>query len=252
MRVTIMGSGTSSGVPLPGCLCATCTSTDLRNRRMRPGLLVELDGGSIVVDTSPDFREQVLRHGVRNLEAVLYTHAHADHIFGFDDLRAFNFLTGRPIPCFGLEDTLERIRRTFAYAFEGPDEGGGKPQVSLHPITEPFEILGAAIVPIPVWHGSMPVLGYRLGPFALVTDVKSIPESSWELLRGVQVLVLSALRYRPHPTHFNFEEAIEAARRIGAARTWFTHIAHDVDHAKLAVDLPPGMEVAYDGLVLEL
>lgn len=204
------------------------------------------------MDTSPDFREQMLRQQVMSLDAVLYTHAHADHIFGFDDLRAFNFVTGRSIPCYGSKETLQRIRKTFDYAFEGPNEGGGTPQVFLHPVEGPFDLLGVTAVPIPVWHGSMLVFGYRLGPFALVTDVKAIPESSWALLEGVQVLVLSALRYRPHPTHFNFEEAIAAAKRIGARHTYFTHLAHDVDHGRLEVNLPPGMEVAYDGLCFEL
>lgn len=252
MRVTVTGSGTSSGVPLPACRCAVCTSDNPRNRRLRPGLLIELEKGTIAVDTSPDFREQMLRHQVTRLDAVLYTHAHADHIFGFDDLRAFNFVTGRSIPCYGSEETLQRIRKTFDYAFEGPNEGGGIPQVFLHPVEGPFELLGVTTVPIPVWHGSMLVFGYRLGAFALVTDVKAIPESSWTLLDGVEVLILSALRYRPHPTHFNFEEAIAAAKRIGARQTYLTHLAHDVDHGRLEVKLPPGVEVAYDGLCLEL
>ncbi len=212
---------------------------------------MELEAGTIVVDTSPDFRQQMLRHCVTRLDAVLYTHAHADHIFGFDDLRAFNFITGRPIPCYGPTETLQRIRKTFDYAFDGQDEGGGTPKVILCPVESQFELLGVAIMPVPVWHGSMRVFGYRLGPFAVVTDVKKIPEASWDLLAGVEVLILSALRYRPHPTHFNFAEAIAAAERIGARRTYFTHLAHDVDHSRLEITLPASMELASDGLTLE-
>jgi len=247
----MLGSGTSTGVPVIGCDCAVCRSADPRNRRTRPGLRLDLEGGTVVVDTSPDFREQALTHGLERVDAVLYTHPHADHVFGLDDLRIYNFRQRASIPCYGSPSTIARLRQIFAYVFEDGQEGGGKPRLDLVEVEEPFELLGERVVPVPVMHGDMPVYGWRIGPFAVVTDVNFIPEASWRALEGVEVLVLSALRYRPHPTHWSLEESIEAARRIGARRTLLTHIAHDVDHADLRVALPPGVEVGHDGLVVD-
>lgn len=248
----MLGSGTSTGVPVVGCRCAVCTSADPRDRRLRPGLKLELDGGTVVVDTSPDFREQSLRFGIERVDAVLYTHPHADHVFGLDDLRPFNFRQKATIPCYGSAATLARLRQIFAYVFEPGEEGGGKPRIDLVEVDAPFELLGETVVPVPVAHGSMPVLGFRIGPFAVVTDVHFIPEESFARLAGVEVLVLSALRYRPHPTHFNIDQAIAAAARVGARRTLFTHIAHDVGHAALERELPAGVEIGHDGLVVEI
>ena len=248
----MLGSGTSTGVPVVGCRCAVCTSADPRDRRLRPGLKLELDGGTVVVDTSPDFREQSLRFGIERVDAVLYTHPHADHVFGLDDLRPFNFRQKATIPCYGSAATLARLRQIFAYVFEAGEEGGGKPRIDLVEVDAPFELLGETVVPVPVAHGSMPVLGFRIGPFAVVTDVHFIPEESFARLAGVEVLVLSALRYRPHPTHFNIDQAIAAAARVGARRTLFTHIAHDVGHAALERELPAGVEIGHDGLVVEI
>ena len=237
----MLGSGTSTGVPVVGCGCAVCTSDDPRNRRLRPGVRIDLEGGTIVVDTSPDFREQALRHRIGRVDAVLYTHPHADHVFGLDDLRVFNFLQRSSIPCYGSETTIARLRQIFSYVFEEGQEGGGKPRIDLEVVAEPFEVLGERVVPVPVWHGTMPVFGYRIGPFALVTDVNRIPEESFERLEGLDLLILSALRHRPHPTHFTVAEAIEIAARIGAKRTVLTHIAHEVDHGALLRELPaPG------------
>lgn len=248
----MLGSGTSTGVPVIGCDCAVCRSTDPRNRRTRPGLRVDLAGGTVVVDTSPDFREQALAHGLERVDAVLYTHPHADHVFGLDDLRIYNFRQRASIPCYGSPSTIARLRQIFAYVFEDGQEGGGKPRLDLVEVEAPFELLGERVVPVPVMHGEMPVYGWRIGPFAVVTDVNFIPDASWRALEGVEVLVLSALRYRPHPTHWSLEESIAAARRIGARRTLLTHIAHDVDHADLRVALPPGVEIGHDGLVVDL
>lgn len=252
LRFTMLGSGTSSGVPVIGCGCAVCTSSDPRNRRMRPGALLELERGSIVIDTSQDFREQALRFGVRRVDAVLYTHQHADHVFGLDDLRIFNFRQRASIPCFGSARTIARLREIFTYVFDDSPEGGGKPKLDLHAVREPFDLLGERVVPVPVMHGDMEVFGYRVGRFACVTDVSFIPEESFALLDGIDLLVLSALRYTPHPTHFSVTEAIAAARRIGARRTLFTHIAHDIDHARLEAELPAGIEIGHDGLVVEV
>lgn len=252
MRVTLLGTGTSTGVPVIACRCPVCTSTDPRNRRLRPAALLELPAGTALIDTPTDLRQQALAYAVERVDAVLYTHAHADHILGLDELRVFNFRQGAAIPCYGPASALAGIRRAFAYAFEPGQEGGGKPQVELVPVEGPLELLGARVVPVPVRHGSLEVYGYRIGGFAYVTDVNFIPEESFALLAGVEVLVLGALRYRPHTTHFSFEEAFVAAARIGAQRTLLTHIAHDVDHGAPAVPLPPGVEIAHDGLVLDL
>ena len=183
---------------------------------------------------------------------MLYTHPHADHVFGLDDLRIFNFLQRRAIPCYGAPSTMRRLREVFAYVFDDSPEGGGKPKLDFREVRAPFELLGEKAIPVPLLHGEMEVLGYRVGNFACVTDVSEIPEASFELLAGLDLLVLSALRYKPHPTHFNFAEAIAAAQRIGARRTLFTHIAHDVDHARPEIALPAGIEIGHDGLVVDL
>lgn len=257
MRATVLGCGTSTGVPVIGCRCATCRSSDPGNRRSRASLWLrfEDDAGrerSVVVDTSTDFRSQALREGIERLDALLFTHAHADHIFGLDDVRVYNFRQRASIPCYGSEATLATLKRSFAYVFEDGQEGGGKPSLDLHAVSGPFELFGREIVPIPVLHGSMPVLGFRLGSFAYVTDVNYIPETSFTLLRGVESLVLGALRYRPHPTHFNLEEALEAAARIGARRVWLTHLACEIDVTAPRRPLPAGVEFALDGLELEV
>jgi phosphoribosyl 1,2-cyclic phosphate phosphodiesterase len=203
------------------------------------------------VDTSTDLRQQVLRLGLMDLHAVFYTHAHADHVFGLDDLRMFNWRRGGAIPVFGSAVTLAAIRRTFWYVFEDVEAGGGKPLLELHEVAGPFQIYGRTVIPVPLQHGRLPILGYRIGGFAYLTDVSAIPEASYDLLRGLEVLVLSALRHRPHPTHLHVARALEEAARIGAARTLFTHIAHELSHAAVAAELPPSVELAYDGLCVE-
>jgi phosphoribosyl 1,2-cyclic phosphate phosphodiesterase len=252
LRVTVLGSGTSTGVPVIGCRCSVCTSTDPRNRRLRPGLRLELEGGVALVDAPTDLRQQALRFGLDRVDAVVFTHAHADHVFGLDDLRIFNFRQRVAIPCYGSAATLAALRRMFAYAFEDGQEGGGKPRLELVEVSGPFRLLGREVVPVPVLHGDLPVLGYRLGGFAYVTDCNFIPESSMQLLSGLEVLILDALRYRPHSTHFSVAEAIAVARRLGARRTYFTHMTHEVDHSAPAAELPPGVEFGYDGLVLDV
>jgi phosphoribosyl 1,2-cyclic phosphate phosphodiesterase len=252
LTVTLLGSGTSTGVPVIGCTCAVCTSENPKNRRLRPGLKLENERGVALVDTPTDLREQALRFGLPRLDAVVYTHPHADHVFGLDDIRIFNFRQRAAIPCYGSRETLRALRRTFAYVFEATQEGGGKPQLELVEIRGPFELLGRTVVPVPVWHGSMEVYGYRLGSFAYVTDCSAIPEESYRLLEGVEILILDALRYKPHSTHFSVGEAVEAAARIGAARTILTHLAHDVDYGAPEVDLPSSVELGYDGIRFEV
>ncbi|HSS79509.1 MAG TPA: MBL fold metallo-hydrolase [Thermoanaerobaculia bacterium] len=250
-RVTMLGSGTSTGVPVIGCTCAVCRSENPKNKRWRVGLKLEIGDRIALVDTPTDLRAQGLRFGLPRVDAVLFTHAHADHVFGLDDVRIFNFRQRTAIPCYGSEATLARIRQMFAYVFEAGQEGGGKPQLELIPVEAPFELLGLTVVPVPVWHGSLAVYGYRIGSFAYVTDTNRIPDDSFSLLAGVETLILDALRYRPHPTHFSFEEALAAAARVGAKRTIFTHITHEVDHDSLAMQLPPGVELGYDGLAFD-
>lgn len=254
MRVTFLGTGTSHGVPMIGCDCGVCTSPDPRDRRHRPSVLVGFDDAAqVLIDTSTDLRTQALIHGIRRVDAVVYTHSHADHIFGFDEIRRFNGIAQQPMPIYADARTMADLRRTFSYAFEGPDQaGGGVPRIVPHEISGPFTVLGREVVPVPVLHGQRPILGFRIGAFAYLTDCSAIPATSERLLGGLDVLVLSALRHRPHPTHFSLGEAIDTARRLAPARTFFTHMCHDLGHASTSGELPAGMALAYDGLVLDV
>jgi len=213
---------------------------------------LEWDGATVLVDTSSDLRQQALRSGLSRVDAVLYTHAHADHVLGLDELRLFNWRQRGPIPAYGSPTTLAAVRRTFWYVFEDVEAGGGKPALELREVDGPFELLGRRVVPIPLMHGTLRILGWRLGPFAYLTDVSAIPDASRPLLEGLDVLVLSALRFRPHPTHLHLERALEESRRIAARRTLFTHIAHEIGHEAVSRSLPGGAELAFDGLTLEV
>lgn len=236
-----------------GCECSTCRSTDPRDRRLRPSIFVEADEGTaVLVDAGPDLREQALTHRIRRVDAVLFTHGHADHILGMDDIRRFNVLQKRPMPCYGDARTIADVRQTFAYAFNpATQKGGGLPQIVTFTIHGEFCIGRQEVVPVPVYHGERPILGLRFGAFAYLTDCNRIPDSSWALLDGLEVLVIDALRDRPHPTHFSLDEAMAASRRIGARRTCFTHMCHDLPHAATSARLPDGLELAYDGLIVE-
>lgn len=247
----MMGTGTSHGIPMIGCRCPVCTSDDPRDKRMRSSALVEMGGRSFLIDTTPELRMQCLACNITRVDAVLYTHDHADHVAGLDDLRRFNVLQGTSIIAYGDENTTLSLRRMFPYAFEHkPDYPSTKPQLELAVIKGSFEAFGVPIIPIPLLHGKMPVLGFRFGGFAYCTDVSFIPEESYRLLEGLDVLVLDALRLRPHPTHFNLEQAIVVARRIGAIRTYFTHIAHELAHETTNARLSKGMMLAYDGQII--
>ena len=259
----MLGSGTSHGVPMIACDCAVCRSTDPRDKRTRPSILIEIAPAespplaravkNVLVDTSTDLRAQALARDVRRVDAILFTHSHADHVMGLDEVRRYNILQRAAIACFADERTLADLRRTFDYIFNPPaGSSGGIPQLTLFQIAGPFLLGGVEFVPVPVLHGERPILGFRVGSFAYLTDCSRIPDSSWALLEGVRTLVLDALRERPHPTHFSVDEAIDAARNIGAARTYFTHVCHDLPHAATCARLPAGIELAYDGLVLNV
>ncbi len=264
LRITLLGTGTSHGVPMIACECAVCRSTDPRDRRSRPSLLIELPERSdapaiaravrnILVDTSTDLRAQALAYGVSRVDAIVFTHSHADHILGLDEVRRFNAIQRLPMPCFADARTIDDIRQTFSYIFNPPKTpGGGIPQIAMFRIGGPFILGGVEIVPVPIMHGARPILGFRVGPFAYLTDCNSIPPSSWPLLDGVRTLVLDALRDRPHPSHFSVAEAIEVVNALKPDRAYFTHICHDLPHAATSARLPAGVELAYDGLVLEI
>lgn len=254
VRVLFLGTGTSHGVPMIGCDCGVCRSPDPRDTRTRPSIVLDFaDGFRVLVDTTPDLRAQALRHDVRRIDAILFTHAHADHVMGLDEVRRYNMLTRAPMPVFADAPTLRELRRTFAYIFEsGAPKGGGVPDLRLFPIGGPFCLGPALVQPVPIHHGPWDILGFRVGRFAYLTDCNGVPESSLALLRDLDVLVLDALRRRPHPTHFTIDEAQAMARRIGARQTYFTHIAHDLGHEDTCAGLPPGMLLAHDGLTLEV
>jgi phosphoribosyl 1,2-cyclic phosphate phosphodiesterase len=235
-----------------GCECAVCHSTDPRDKRLRPAIYLELDDDTrVLVDTPPDLRTQALRHDLRRVDAILFTHAHADHVMGLDDVRRFNVITGSAVPLYAEPHTAEAIRRTFAYAFDDRSpKGGGLPDLRLWTIGGPFNLGRQEVVPVPVLHGPWQILGFRVGRFAYLTDCNGVPESSIAVLGGLHTLVLDALRHRPHPTHFTVAQAVAMARRIGAGQTYFTHIAHDLGHEATSAALPAGMALAYDGLTL--
>jgi phosphoribosyl 1,2-cyclic phosphate phosphodiesterase len=257
MRLTFLGTGTSFGVPQIGCECAVCRSADPRDRRTRSAALVETGGGTILIDTPPELRLQLLAAGITRVDAVLYTHEHADHTMGIDDLRIFSVRQRRPLPVYGPPETLERLRTSFRYIFDDamrPYEGTSKPALDLHAI-EPgraLDVAGSELLPLAFRHGHLRVYGYRMGPLAYITDVKAIPEAERTRLQGLDVLVLNALWWRPHPTHLSIAEAVRTAQELGARRTYLTHLTHETGHAELAGQLPDGIMPAYDGLTVEV
>ena len=250
VEVIVLGSGTSHGVPMIGCDCAVCTSADPRDKRTRPSVYVRIRGQCILVDTAPELRLQCIANGINRVDAVLFTHHHADHVTGLDDLRRFNWLMKQPIPCFGTERTLNRLTRMFSYAFDPePQSPHSRPELELCRIdSQPFTIGEETIIPIPLMHGPMAVMGFRFGSFAYCTDCNDISRESSTLLQGLDVLVLDALRRTPHPAHFNLEQAVEMAYKIDARETYFTHVTHQLGHRQTNKELPHGMALAYDGL----
>ncbi len=250
----VLGTGTSHGVPMIGCECDTCRSTDPRDKRSRASILIQPDGGpSVLVDTTPDLRMQALTHGVKRVDAIVYTHSHADHVMGLDEVRRFNAMQKSAIPCYADERTLNDLKRIYAYIFASDaPRGGGIPQVVLARIAGEFCVGPATFTPVPVMHGSRQIFGYRVGSFAYLTDCSGIPDESWPLLSGVKTLVLDALRVRPHPTHLSVDQALAVVARVKPERAWFTHMCHDLPHAATCAQLPAGVQLAYDGLTFEI
>jgi phosphoribosyl 1,2-cyclic phosphate phosphodiesterase len=255
-RLTFLGTGTSTGVPVLGCDCAVCQSDDPRNQRTRPSVLFSFPAGNLLIDTSPEMRLQLLRERVRQVHAIAYTHHHVDHLFGMDDARLFPKWIGGPVPVFCEAGTEECIRRVFAYAFQPGTQNwpaGFVPKIQFERIAPgvAFEVLGQRVLPLRLEHGKFQVLGFRVGGLAYCTDVNRIPEESWPLLEGLDVLILDALRHEPHPTHFSLDQALEVVQRLRPSRTYFTHLSHSFDHELTQATLPPGVALAYDGLTIE-
>jgi len=257
LRLTVLGSGTSMGVPTVGCACAVCRSTDPRDNRTRASILLSCAGRNIVVDTTPDFRQQALRAGLQRLDAVVFTHGHADHILGLDDVRPFNLRQQAALPVYAAPETLQTLRRTFAYIFEGAPSLSTVPSVTLHPIEGPLGLFGLELIPIPAEHGDMGVLGFRFGRGAYLTDFSRVPDASKELLRGLDDLILDALRFTPHPMHSTIDQSLALLAEVRPRRAWFTHMSHDVSHeetnARLAAHpAPTEVRLAYDGLTFDV
>ncbi len=253
MKITILGSGTSQGVPVIACQCDVCISLDYRDKRLRSSVFIEVDGKNFVIDTGPDFRQQMLRESVQKLDAVVFTHSHKDHIAGLDDVRAFNYLQNADMPLYGNAQTLRQLQVEFYYAFE-KEKYPGTPQLRLHEINNtPFEIEGVQIIPLPVMHMHMHVLGFRIGDFSYITDANNIPESTLEKLIGTKVLILNALQRESHLSHFTLKEALAVAQQINAPQTYFTHISHKLGlHKVVEKELPKGIALAYDGMMIHL
>ena len=249
--LTVLGSGTSMGVPTIGCSCAVCRSSDPRDRRLRPSVLIEYDGKSVLIDTTPDFREQAIRERVSQIDAVLYTHSHADHILGIDDLRPLSYHRTGKIPLYARREAADYIRTMFRYIFDADYKFGGLARLELRPIEGPFDLFGVRVEPVPVIHGDAEIYGYRFGSAAYLTDFSEVPESSLPLLQGLDVLFLDGLRHKPHPTHSTVENSIRIADRLQAKRVFFTHICHDLPHQATNALLPPHVRLSYDGMKLE-
>ena len=252
MKITFLGTGTSQGVPLINCHCQVCTSTDKKDQRLRSSISVETDLATIIIDTTPDLRQQLLRNPVSRVDAVLYTHAHADHIYGIDDLRRFNQLQKERIPVYGDATTIKRLTSTFDYAFGEGDLIPGLPNLKANSVNGMFNVKNLAIIPVELMHGQQEILGFRIGKMAYCTDVSYIPEMSFKKLENLDVLILDALRDTDHPTHFSVPQAIETAKRIGAAKTYFIHMSHKIAHQAASRTLPANICFSYDGLTLNL
>ena len=257
MKVTLLGTGTSFGIPVIGCDCAVCRSTDPRDKRTRCAAVVEVEGRTILIDTPPELRLQLLGANVRSVDAVLFTHTHADHIAGIDDLRAFSDRMAGEFPLYGSAETVQSLRTSHRYIFDDAMtvmSGTTKPRLALHEVVagRSSQVAGVEVLPLSFPHGHANVFGFRIGDVAYVTDVKEVPAEARARLRGLKLLVLNALRWKPHPTHLSIDDAIAVVKDLAPARTLFTHLTHDTGHAELAAQLPTGIEPGYDGMTVEI
>ena len=254
LTITVLGSGTSVGVPTIGCHCAVCTSSDPRDRRLRPSVLVSYEGRNVLIDTTPDFRYQALRAGIERVDAILYTHAHADHILGLDDVRPINFRMGGSIPIYAIPEVMDRIRGTFSYIFNGKQSESSVPKIEPREFDDrcPIPLFGLDFVPLRLAHGSGLVHGFRFGRAAYLTDHSGVPPETMEQLHGLDVLFLDALRHRPHPTHSTVAHSLETVAQLAPQRAFFTHICHDLPHAATEAALPPHVRLASDGMRIEV
>lgn len=252
MRLTMLGTGTSHGVPVIGCGCAVCRSTDPRDKRTRASAAVQANGATLLLDTATEMRLQVLRHDIARVDAVLYTHLHADHVSGLDDLKAFNAVLGGAMPCYGNAITESSLRERYAYAFAGTPWIGAIPHVTFEVVAEPFELFGLRVTPVPISHGRIMACGWRIEDVAYLTDTNGIPAESMRLLGGLELMVVDGLRFRPHPTHFSIGEALAVIAELRPKRALLTHLNHDVPHAATSAELPAGVGLAYDGLIVDL
>jgi len=253
LRITVLGSGTSVGVPMIGCHCAVCSSTDPRDKRLRPSVHVRYGDHGVLIDTTPDFRYQALRAQIERVDAILFTHSHADHVMGLDDVRPFNYQQGGVIPIHGSQETIGAIRRSFPYIFDEQFTESSRPRLVTRAFDgAPIDLFGLEFTPIRLCHGQGTVYGFRFGRAAYLTDHSDIPEESMELLCGLDVLFLDALRHRPHPTHSTVQRSLESVEKLAPRRAFFTHICHDLGHARTEQGLPPHVRLAYDGLEIDV
>ncbi|RJP75270.1 MAG: MBL fold metallo-hydrolase [Candidatus Abyssobacteria bacterium SURF_17] len=253
MKIIIMGSGTSLGVPVIGCGCEVCASSDPRNKRTRASICVQAASGkNILVDTATELRLQAIRNGIRSVEMILFTHYHADHIHGLDDVRVFNWVSQGSLPCYADKVTNERLKRVFFYAFEHDYSWGAIPRITLNDMPDELRLEEIRVTPVKLLHGHAEILGFRFNDAAYLTDCSAIPETSVERLFGLKLLIIDALRYKPHPTHFNLEGAIDVVERLKPERALLTHLSHEFDHAKVEADLPAHIGLSYDGQIIEL
>ncbi len=253
MQLTMLGVGSSAGTPAVGCSCATCTSTDPRNKRTRCSSLITLDSGeNILIDTGPDLRNQALRENIKHVDAVLYTHTHADHLHGIDDLRAFCQIQRKQIPLYAKQDAVAHITQKFGYVLRDPSDFWEMPVLRIESVAAPFALLGTQVTPIPIMHGKSQIFGYRVGNIAYLTDVSEIPESSFALLQDLDVLLIDCLRETSHPTHINIEQSLACIGRIKAKQSYMIHMTHDLEYTFLTNKLPKGVFVGFDGLKLQV
>ena len=252
MLITFLGTGTSVGVPQIACECAVCCSDNPNNKRTRSSALIEYGGKSILIDATPELRLQALSAGMKRLDAILFTHAHADHVHGLDDVRIFNMRQKQTIPCYANSEAIDDIKHQYSYIFKDTQIGGGKPKIDLIEAAGVFDLFGTKVTPLPVMHGALGILGYLVGDFAYITDASEISGKTLELIQGVDTMVINALRFHPHSTHFSVDQALEIIAGIAPKQAFLTHIGHNIEHEALSAELPENVFLAYDGLKLDI